>query len=104
MDLVNAWNELSYFDGILFTIWLGILYIGKKKIDKWLDQAYSNGQRKSYILVDLWWYRRIIVAECLECEHEWVVERLAEDCPECSSPNVLYLNCDEASTGDFCGS
>ncbi len=37
MDLVNAWNELSYFDGILFTIWLAILYIGKKKIDKWID-------------------------------------------------------------------
>ena len=30
MELVNAWNELTYFDGILFTIWLGILYIGKK--------------------------------------------------------------------------
>ena len=38
MDLVNAWNELSYFDGVLFTVWLGILYVGKKKIDKWLDQ------------------------------------------------------------------
>jgi hypothetical protein len=37
MDLVNAWNELSYLDGILFTIWLAILYIGKKKIDKWID-------------------------------------------------------------------
>jgi len=38
MDLVNAWNELTYLDGVLFTIWLGILYIGKKKIDKWLDK------------------------------------------------------------------
>ena len=38
MDLVNAWNELSYFDGVLFTVWLGVLYVGKKKIDKWLDQ------------------------------------------------------------------
>ena len=38
MDLVNAWNEVSYFDGVLFTVWLGILYVGKKKIDKWLDQ------------------------------------------------------------------
>ena len=32
----NAWNELTYFDGILFTIWLGILYIGKKQIDRWM--------------------------------------------------------------------
>ena len=42
MDLVNAWNELSYFDGILFTVWLGILYVGKKKIDKWLDQMVNK--------------------------------------------------------------
>ena len=42
MDLVNAWNELSYFDGVLFTIWLGILYVGKKKIDKWLDQMVNK--------------------------------------------------------------
>lgn len=42
MDLVNAWNELSYFDGVLFTIWLGILYVGKKKIDKWLDQMANK--------------------------------------------------------------
>ena len=32
MDLVNAWNELSYVDGVLFTIWLGILYIGKRRL------------------------------------------------------------------------
>ena len=42
MDLVNAWNELSYFDGVLFTVWLGILYVGKKKIDKWLDQMVNK--------------------------------------------------------------
>ena len=42
MDLVDAWNELSYFDGVLFTIWLGILYVGKKKIDKWLDQMANK--------------------------------------------------------------
>ncbi len=33
MDPVAAWNELSYFDGILFSIWLGILYYGKCFID-----------------------------------------------------------------------
>lgn len=33
MDLTSAWNDLTYFDGILFTIWLGILYYGKCWID-----------------------------------------------------------------------
>ena len=43
-------------------------------------------------MVDIWWDRSGIVAECLECEHEWGVKSLGEDCPECLSPNVLYMN------------
>jgi hypothetical protein len=35
---VTAWNELSYFDGILFTFWLGILYWGKCWIDSWFKR------------------------------------------------------------------
>ena len=31
-----------------------------------------------------------IIAECLECEAEWRVVILGEDCPECDSANVLY--------------
>jgi len=40
MDFTTAWTELTYLDGILFTIWLGILYYGKCRIDhhfKWKD-------------------------------------------------------------------
>ena len=34
MDAANLWYEVSFLDGILFTIWIGIIYIGKKAIDK----------------------------------------------------------------------
>jgi hypothetical protein len=33
MDPVSAWESLTYFDGIMFSIWLGILYFGKGWID-----------------------------------------------------------------------
>jgi len=33
MDFASIWNNLSYLDGILFTIWLGIIYYGKCRID-----------------------------------------------------------------------
>ena len=33
MDPLSAWNELTWFDGFLFTVWLGILYYGKCWID-----------------------------------------------------------------------
>ena len=68
-------------------------------------------KRKSYILVNLWWDRSNIIAECLECDNEWLVERLGEDWPrvsisECSirEHRVLCLNCPEASTEVCCGS
>ncbi len=28
MDTLSIWHDLSYLDGILFTVWLGILYYG----------------------------------------------------------------------------
>ena len=37
MDVVTAWEELSYLDGILFTVWLGILYDGKC----WIDSKFK---------------------------------------------------------------
>ena len=40
MDFTTAWNELTYIAGILFTVWLGILYYGKCRNDhhfKWKD-------------------------------------------------------------------
>ena len=33
-----------------------------------------------------------IIAECLICDAEWKVVTLGEDCPECDSANVLYMN------------
>ena len=26
MDVLDIWNDLGYIEGLLFTIWLGILY------------------------------------------------------------------------------
>ena len=46
MDAANLWYELSYLDGILFTIWVGIIYIGKKAIDK-NDITFKNCVKKS---------------------------------------------------------
>ena len=33
MDITGLWNDLSYFDGIIFSVWIGILYVGKSYID-----------------------------------------------------------------------
>jgi len=38
MDTIEIWNELGYLDGILFTIWLGILYYGKC----WIDSKFKD--------------------------------------------------------------
>ena len=38
MDPVNAWMELSYLDGLMFTVWLGILYYGKC----WIDSRFKD--------------------------------------------------------------
>ena len=41
MDMASVWNELSYFDGMMFTIWIAIIYIGKKVIDQKIED--KNG-------------------------------------------------------------
>jgi len=33
MDVLSAWNNLTWFDGILFSIWIGGMYYGKCWID-----------------------------------------------------------------------
>jgi len=38
MDPVEAWHSLTYFDGILFTVWLGIMYYGKC----WIDSKFKD--------------------------------------------------------------
>lgn len=42
MDPVSAWQNLTYFDGIIFSIWLGILYFGKC----WIDDYFWNKKDK----------------------------------------------------------
>lgn len=38
MDVVSAWDNLTYLDGILFSIWIGILYYGKC----WIDSKFKD--------------------------------------------------------------
>ena len=42
MDAANLWYELSYVDGILITVWIGVIYTFKKAIDKWFEEN-KNG-------------------------------------------------------------
>ena len=37
MDAIEIWNQLGWMDGVLFTIWLGILYYGKC----WIDSKFK---------------------------------------------------------------
>jgi hypothetical protein len=38
MDVVSAWDNLTYLDGIMFTIWIGVLYYGKC----WIDSKFKD--------------------------------------------------------------
>ena len=38
MDVVSAWDSLSYWDGILFTFWIGLLYTYKV----WIDNRWKQ--------------------------------------------------------------
>lgn len=33
-DMVQIWNELSYLDGLVFTFWIGLIYVLKLYVDK----------------------------------------------------------------------
>ena len=37
-SLAGLWNDLSYLDGIIVSIYLGIMYYGKC----WIDHHFSN--------------------------------------------------------------
>ena len=43
--LLDVWHELSWFDGAMFTVWLGILYYGKCKIDHHFERLKSKWDR-----------------------------------------------------------
>jgi len=36
--VLEAWNDLSYIEGALFTVWLFILYYGKV----WIDSKFKR--------------------------------------------------------------
>ena len=40
MEAISLWNYLGWLDGIIFSIWLGILYWGKCWIDDYFRQDY----------------------------------------------------------------
>ena len=41
--VLNAWNDLSYLEGALFTLWLFILYFGKC----WIDSFFKKKNEPS---------------------------------------------------------
>tara|TARA_R110002096_G_scaffold260374_2_gene453649 strand:+ start:314 stop:454 length:141 start_codon:yes stop_codon:yes gene_type:complete len=41
-EAISVWHGLSYLDGILFTIWLGVLYYGKGWIDFQFQKKLSD--------------------------------------------------------------
>ena len=42
MNLLDAWHELTYTDGILFSLWVGIMYYGKC----WIDNKFDKKKEK----------------------------------------------------------
>jgi len=52
MDVVSLWEELSYFDGIMFSIWLGIMYFGKCYIDDYFKDESKREKLKKQLLND----------------------------------------------------
>ena len=37
MDTIDIWNNLGWMDGVLFTLWIGIIYYGKC----WIDHRFK---------------------------------------------------------------
>ena len=46
MDAISIWDELSYLDGMLFTIWLGIMYFGKCYIDDYFKDRPKKDKKQ----------------------------------------------------------
>ena len=43
MDALDTWNDLGWVDGVLFTLWIGIVYYGKC----WIDNRFrEKGKEK----------------------------------------------------------
>lgn len=42
MNFLDIWNNLSYFDGVLFTLWAGSMYYTKC----WIDNKFDIEKKK----------------------------------------------------------
>jgi len=45
MNFLDVWHELTYTDGILFTLWVGIIYYGKC----WIDHRFKCKEKKDEV-------------------------------------------------------
>lgn len=43
MDILTVWDSLGWIDGILFSIWIGVMYYGKA----WIDNRFSGTKQKN---------------------------------------------------------
>ena len=43
MDMLDIWNELGWTDGVLFSVWLGIMYYCKA----WIDHRFKEKKDES---------------------------------------------------------
>ena len=41
MDAIDTWNDLGWVDGVLFTLWIGIVYYGKC----WIDNRFREKEK-----------------------------------------------------------
>ena len=42
MNFLDIWNNLTYADGILFTLWVGTMYYTKS----WIDNRFQVEKKK----------------------------------------------------------
>ena len=45
MNFLDVWHELSYTDGIMFSLWIGIIYYGKC----WIDHKFKCKEKKDEV-------------------------------------------------------
>ncbi len=45
MNFLDVWHELTYTDGILFSLWIGIIYYGKC----WIDHRFKCKEKKDEV-------------------------------------------------------
>ena len=48
MDVIDTWNGLGWVDGVLFTIWVGVIYYGKCWIDYMFSKKEVSKKRTTY--------------------------------------------------------